>query len=1071
MPALSGAPGVRRSRRVIRLGIGSRAIAKSGCADIIAMAARIVAGIRCAGDLRGLFIALSVIFVAGLPPAAHAADAPTVSIGVIAFRDLETTARQWEPLGAFLNERLPAHRFAIRPLHIDDLGKAVARGDVAFVLTQPEHYVILREQFGLAAVATLVTRVGKTPVSRLGGVIVSRAARDDIRELADLRGRTIAAIAPNSLGGFRAQQWVLHQAGIDIEQAANMAFVGPPQDKVIGEVLAGRADAGFVRTGLLESLIEEGKLQRGVLKIINPRKEPGFPLLLSTDLYPEWPFSARRGVPDALVKDVTLALLQFGADGTPAGTRIAGFSPPADYAPLERMLYALGAHPDRAVRFNLRDIVAKYPTEIVSGLIVLLSGTLLVSVLLYRSGRRVSAALHERGSLLDSLGEGVYGVDQRGLCTFINPKALAMLGWERDQIVGQDQHARFHFQRPDGAPYPATECPVHRTLQDGERREGEEWFIRADGGGFPVFFTVTPIETPGRRAGAVVTFRDITADLEAEQRVRIAAIAFETQEAIAVTDSRGRILRVNGAFSRITGYSAEEAVGNTPALLKSGRHGDDFYRELWQSLTDKGHWHGEIWNKRKSGEIYPEWLSISAVRGQRGEITHFVASFIDISERKAAEDHIQLLAFYDPLTQLPNRSLLHDRLSTALVSSERHRRHAALLFIDLDNFKTLNDSMGHDVGDLLLREAAQRLRLSVRASDTVARLGGDEFIVLLEDLAFDLNEAIRQIDHIGRQILGRLGQPYEFVSIVHHCTASIGAVPFRDHGWTVDSVLKAADLAMYKAKEAGKNVLCFFDPAMQTEVEQRAILEREMRDALAQGQFTLHYQPQVDGDGRTTGAEALIRWQHPARGLVQPMEFIRLAEETRLIVPIGRWVLDEACRQLAVWKDNPATAHLTLAINVSPLQFRDPGFTSCVAAALGESGAPARRLKLEITESLFLADIANTIERLATLKRELGVGLSLDDFGTGYSSLNYLKQLPIDQIKIDRSFVSDVHCNANDAAIAAAVIALGQTFGLEVIAEGVETAEQRDALIALGYERFQGHFFGYPAPIADFPVA
>ena len=1052
------------------MGIGSSATAQTSCADTIALTARILTRILGAVRLCGLLGALVALLVTGSIPVAHATDVPTVSIGVIAFRDLETTARQWEPLGEFLNERLPGHRFAIRPLYIDDLGKAVARGDVAFVLTQPEHYVILREQFGLAAVATLVTRAGTAQVSRLGGVIVTRASRNDIRELADLRGRTIAAIAPNSLGGFRAQQWILHQAGIEVEQAAQMVFLGPPQDKVVAEVLAGRADVGFVRTGLLESLIEEGKLQRGALKVINPRKESGFPLLLSTDLYPEWPFSARRGLPDALVKEVTLALLQFGSDGSSTDRRIAGFSPPADYAPLERMLYALGAHPDRAVRFNLRDIVAKYPTEIVSGLVVLLGGVLGFSALLYRSRRRVTSALHERASLLDSLGEGVYGVDRRGLCTFINPKALAMLGWERDQIVGQDQHALFHFQRPDGAPYPATECPVHQTLKDGERREGEEWFIRADGTGFPVFFTVTPIEAPGGRVGAVVTFRDITGDREAEQLVRIAAIAFETQEAIAVTDNRGRILRINGAFARITGYGPEEAVGNTPALLKSGRHGDDFYRAMWQSLADKGHWHGEIWNKRKNGEIFPEWLSISAVRGQHGETTHFVASFIDISERKAAEDHIQLLAFYDPLTQLPNRSLLHDRLTSALVSAERHRRHAALLFIDLDNFKTLNDSMGHDVGDMLLREAAQRLRLSVRAGDTVARLGGDEFIVLLEDLAFDLNEAVRQINHIGREILRRLGQPYEFVSVVHHCTASIGAVPFRDRGWTVDSVLKAADLAMYKAKEAGKNVLCFFDPAMQTEVEQRAILEREMRDALERRQFTLHYQPQVDRDGQTLGAEALIRWQHPARGLVQPLDFIRLAEETRLIVPIGHWVLDEACRQLAAWKDDPATSRLTLAINVSPLQFRDPGFISCVAEAIRESGAPAQRLKLEITESLFLADIPNTIERLATLKRELGVGLSLDDFGTGYSSLNYLKQLPIDQVKIDRSFVADVHCNPNDAAIAAAVIALGKTFGLEVVAEGVETAEQRDALLALGYERFQGHFYGHPVPIADFPV-
>jgi len=1053
------------------LGTGSSATADTHHQGMVGIAARVLVRIVSVGHSGKLLIAICAALLVWPVSSVRASDEPVVSIGVIAFRDLETTARQWEPLSQFLNERLPGYRFAIRPLFIDDLSMAVAQGDVEFVLTQPEHYVILRAQYGLAAVATLVTRAGGIQVSRMGGVIVTQASRSDIRELADLRGKTIAALAPHSLGSYRAQQWVLYQAGINVDQAAKVTFTGPPQDNVIGKVLSGEADIGFVRTGLLESMIEEGKLKSGALKVINPRKESGFPLQLSTDLYPEWPFSARRGVPDPLIKGVTMALLQYGADGRPTHGRIAGFSPPADYAPLEKMLYALGVHPDRAVRFNLRDVVAKYPTEIVSGLVLLLAGTLLGSALLYRSGRRVAAALHERGSLLDSLGEGVYGVNQRGLCTFINPKALAMLGRDRDQIIGHNQHDLFHFQRPDGSSYPATECPVHHTLKDGQRREGEEWFIRADGTGFPVFFTATPVEVSGQRVGAVVAFRDITADREAEQQMRIAAIAFETQEAITVTDSSGRILRVNGAFSRITGYSAEEVIGKTPAVLKSGRHDNSFYQEMWRSMTDKGHWHGEIWNRRKSGDIYPEWLSISAVRGQQGETTHFVASFIDISERKAAEDHIQLLAFYDPLTQLPNRSLLHDRLSGALLSAERHNRHATLLFIDLDNFKTLNDSMGHDVGDLLLREVAQRLRLSVRASDTVARLGGDEFVVLLEELAYDLNEATRQIDHIGRQILQSIGQPFEFGSVVHHCTASIGAVPFFDHDWTADSVLKAADLSMYKAKEAGKNRLCFFDTAMQVEVEQRAILEREMREALVQRQFTLHYQPQVDRDGQKLGAEALIRWQHPERGLVQPGEFIRLAEDTHLIVPIGRWVLDEACRQLAAWQNEAATARLSLAVNVSPLQFRDPGFISGVAAALENSGAPARQLKLEITESLFLADIANTIERLATLKRELGVSLSLDDFGTGYSSLNYLKRLPIDQVKIDRSFVSDVHCNPSDAAIAAAVIALGHTFGLEVVAEGVETTEQRDALIALGYDRFQGYLYGRPVPITDFTVA
>ena len=1049
------------------MGTCSIASSKSCCGALGAILSRALAR---SGRLGRLLVAISVVLVAWPIAAAQGSDPPTVSIGVIAFRDLETTARQWEPLGKFLNERVLEHRFVIRPLFIDDLSKAVAQDEVAFVLTQPEHYVILREQYGLAAVATLVTRVGDKQVSRMGGVIFTRASRDDIRELNDLHGKRIAAIAEQSLGGFRAQQWVLHQSGIDIEQSAKVQFTGPPQDRIIDDILAGRADVGFVRTGLIESLIDEGKLKRNALKVINLRQEPGFPLLLSTELFPEWPFSARRWVPDTLVKAVTMALLQYGTDGAPSTSRIAGFSPPADYAPLERMLYTLGAHPDRAARFSLRDIVAKYPTEIVSGLVALLAAALLGSAKLYRSGRRFATALHERASLLDSLGEGVYGVDQNGLCTFINPKALAMLGWKREQMIDRNQHELFHFKRPDGAHYPATECPVHRTLKDGERREGEEWFIRADGIGFPIYFTATPIEVRGQRVGAVVAFRDITADRQAEEQMRIAAIAFETQEAIAVTDSHGKILRVNGAFSRITGYSAEEAVGNTPALLKSGRHDDTFYREMWQSLSEKGHWHGEIWNMRKNGEIYPEWLSISAVRNQRGRTTQFVASFIDISERKAAEDHIQLLAFYDPLTQLPNRSLLNEQLSKAVTSTKRRRHHAALLFIDLDNFKTLNDSMGHDVGDQLLQEVAQRLRVTVRATDTVARLSGDEFVVLFEDLPGDLNEAIRQVDHLGQQILHALSQPYEFVSIVHHCTASIGAVPFCDSAWTADSLLKAADLAMYKAKESGKNALCFFDPAMQTEVEQRAILEREMRDALTYRQFVIHYQPQVDRHGRVLGAEALIRWQHPIRGLIQPGEFIRLAEETRLIVPIGRWVLEEACRQLAAWQSHPATAAFTLAVNVSPLQFRDPGFMASIAETLKASAAPARQLKLEITESLFLSDIANTIEQLTTLKQEMGVGLSLDDFGTGYSSLNYLKRLPLDQVKIDRSFVSDVHLNPSDSAIAAAVIALGRTFGLEIVAEGVETTEQRDALVALGYERFQGYLYGRPVPISEFPV-
>ncbi|MBS1142495.1 MAG: diguanylate cyclase/phosphodiesterase with sensor(s) [Proteobacteria bacterium] len=1003
--------------------------------------------------------------------AVYASQSDTIRIGVLAFRDIQATEQQWSALGTYLTETVGGHRFTVVPLYMDDLSAAAAAGKVDFVLTQPEQYVLLRARHGLAAVATLTTQAGGQPVSRFGGVIFTRADKTDINRLADLRGKVVAAAHQNSFGSYRIQQWTLMQAGLNIpDDLKRPIFTGPPQDQVIEMVLNGQADAGFIRTGLIEALASEGRLDPGRLKLINPQQVKGFPLLLSTALFPEWPFSAAHDVPEALIKAVTLALLKIPPDH-PAATngKFYGFSPPADYSGLESVMLALRAHPDRLEHFDTRDIVDKYSTQLVGGLSVLLIASMLSLLHLIRSKRQVGVALRERASLLDSLGDGVYGIDQNGRCTFINPKALEMLGWTANEIIGADQHALFHHHRPDGSIYPLADCPVHQTLSDGQRRQGEEWFITKDGRGFPVQYSATPISRQIGKEGAVVTFRDISEARKADELMRIAAIAFETQEAMVVTDAKSRILRINRAFTEVTGYTAAEAIGQTPALLKSGYHEDSFYKDLWASLKEHGLWRGEIWNRRKNGEIYPEWLTISAVRGQHGEITHFVSSFLDITKRKEAEEQIQFLALYDPLTHLPNRRLLNERLSKALASSGRLRRHAALLFIDLDNFKMINDSMGHDIGDLLLRQVGLRLRESVRSNDTVARLGGDEFVILLEELSSNIHDAITQIEHIAQKMLDSLVQPYKFVEFSHHCTASIGAIPFMGTDETIESLLKSADMAMYKAKAAGKNRLFFFDPAMQTEIEARATLERDLRQALLEKQFVLYLQPQVDQSGHIFGAEALIRWQHPTRGLISPGEFTQVAEETRLILPIGQWVLEEACKQLVIWQGNPQMAHLTLAINVSALQFRNHDFVDDIARAIRESGAPASLLKLEITESLLLEDIDGTIERMQVLKNQLGIGLSLDDFGTGYSSLSYLKQLPLDQIKIDRSFVQDIHCNPNDAAIAEAVIALGRTFSLNVIAEGVETVAQRDALIDRGCLAFQGFLFGRPGPIDAFP--
>jgi len=556
--------------------------------------------------------------------------------------------------------------------------------------------------------------------------------------------------------------------------------------------------------------------------------------------------------------------------------------------------------------------------------------------------------------------------------------------------------------------------------------------------------------------------------LEARLKLQDAALR-AVANGIVITDSNATIQWANPAFSQITGFLLEEAIGHKPnELVRSGLNDSSLYENLWQTILAGQVWRGELINKRKDGSLYDEELAITPVRNAQGAIQHFVAIKQDISERRANEEKIRQLAFYDALTQLPNRRLLLDRLQQALAACGRNHRAGALLFIDLDNFKGLNDTLGHDVGDLLLIQVAQRLVECVREGDTVSRLGGDEFVVMLEDLSGSLEDAAHQVEGVAEKILAALNRPYTLNGNEQRSTPSIGITLFDATHDSIDDLLKRADLAMYQAKEAGRNTLRFFDHAMQARVEARAVLDAELRCGMSAGQFLLHYQAQVDGTGRVTGAEALLRWQHPRRGLVAPGEFITLAEETGLIVSLGQWVLGEACRQLTAWGQDAHNAHLTLAVNVSARQFRHPDFVDQVLAVIDHTGANPWRLKLELTESLLLDNVEATAEKMAVLKTH-GIGFALDDFGTGYSSLTYLKRLPLDQLKIDRSFVQDVLSNPNDAAIARAIIALGQSLGLPVIAEGVETLQQRDFLASHGCVNFQGYLFGRPMPAGDFP--
>jgi len=551
---------------------------------------------------------------------------------------------------------------------------------------------------------------------------------------------------------------------------------------------------------------------------------------------------------------------------------------------------------------------------------------------------------------------------------------------------------------------------------------------------------------------------------EARQRARLLTAVFEhSGEAIVVTDADNRIVEVNPAFVQQTGYAPHEVVGRNPRLLASGHTAPDEYQAMWAALAERGQWRGELLDRHRDGRVSPKWMSISVVRDAQGTVTHHIAQTMDLSELKAAEQRILHLAHHDHLTSLPNRVLLRGRLEQALAAASRSGSELAMLFIDLDRFKDINDSLGHHVGDAMLVEVAQRLQRLVRGSDIVARLGGDEFVLVLTELG---DEGARASAAIAQKVLEALRQPVQVEGHELHTSASIGIAIFPADGLDMDALMKGADAAMYHAKAAGRDGLHFYTAAMNQANQERLALEQGLRVAIDRGELFLQYQPQIEAGGlRTVTVEALLRWRHPSLGLVSPVRFIPIAEDTGLIAAIGQWVLHEALRQLALWR---AQGHTTLrmAVNVSAQQLRDDLFANTVADALVQHGVPGGALELEVTESTAMRDPRRTIAQLQQL-RQLGVGLSIDDFGTGYSSLAYLKQLPLNSLKLDRSFVMDIEHDANDAAICAATITLAHSLGLAVVGEGVETQAQLDYLRGLGCDLVQGYLFAKPLDADD----
>jgi diguanylate cyclase (GGDEF)-like protein/PAS domain S-box-containing protein len=544
----------------------------------------------------------------------------------------------------------------------------------------------------------------------------------------------------------------------------------------------------------------------------------------------------------------------------------------------------------------------------------------------------------------------------------------------------------------------------------------------------------------------------------AENSLRLAAAVFDsTTEGVVITDLVPRIIAVNRAYTEITGFSEAEIIGCNPGIVQSGRQDEAFYQALWTSLLERGHWQGEIWNRRKNGEIYPQLLTISTVRDSGGAATNYVGVMTDISQIKQSEANLERLAHYDPLTGLPNRLLIQSRVEHALAHARREGSQVAILFVDLDRFKNINDSLGHPVGDRLLQQITQRIDGRVRGDDTFGRLGGDEFLIVLEDIQQPGDAA-----HVAREVLQILEAPFSLQGYADiYIGASIGISLYPQDGEDAAELVQYADAAMYQAKEKGRNTLRFYTPELSTAVTHRMELESRMRRALAQEEFTLHYQPQVElPSSRIMGCEALVRWRDPDKGLVSPADFIPLAEETGLIVPLGDWVIRTACAQFRRWVDTAPTP-FCMAINLSARQLQQPGFVDRMAEIIAEYQLPAERIKLELTESMIMASGAEAVKLLGAIKG-LGVRLSIDDFGTGYSSLAYLKRFPIDELKIDRGFVKDIPQDENDAEIAATIIAMAHNLRLTVVAEGVETEEQAAFLARHGCQAYQGFLFHPP---------
>jgi diguanylate cyclase (GGDEF)-like protein/PAS domain S-box-containing protein len=875
-----------------------------------------------------------------------------IRLGVLSYEGGSHAELRWSALADYLSATLDDRPVSLSMLAPDEIMGRVESGQLDLLLTSPMHYVQLRARYPLSgALATLVLRHGQDALRGLGATIIVRRDNASITHLRDLRGGRIASLGADRLSGYTAPAISLEEAGIPATSVNWVTYSGG-DEAIFAAVLTGEVDAGTLRSGALEYFSQRGMSDLDTLKVLNAQDLPGYPLAVSTRLYPEWSFIALSHVEEQNARRIAAALLMISPDSNIArAIGIAGFTIPADYEPVENALRTLRLYPfDHAPDASLLDFLRRYRLTVIAALLVTLALAALSAGLLLNNRKLRGLRLREK-------------------------RYLQTLMRNRDELA------------------------------------------------------------------------------------QLARVFESAQEGISITDPDGRILNVNPALCKMTGYDRNELIGHSHSVLSSGRHDRSFYESMWSQLKSHGSWRGEIWNRRKNGDLFVELLTISALKDDQGAVTQYLGLFSDITELKRKESALQHLAHFDPLTGLPNRVLLSDRLNRAILHSQRKHKLLAVCFIDLDGFKAVNDAYGHELGDILLIEVARRLRNAVRAEDTVSRLGGDEFIVLLGDL-----ESISECEQVLKRIHQDLSEPYQLQKHSASIGASSGVVIYPTVDDDADALIRFADQAMYQAKQAGRNRFEFFNPEYGASTAITASKTLQAEEGLSAGQFSLFYQPLVDLQaGEVVGVEALLRWQHPQQGLLCPMQFLNELYGTPFELTLGDWVIAEALQQADQWRAQGLKLRVSVNISARHLQSKD--FVEHLMYRLSEHPElPRGTLQLEVLESSTLSDLAKVTQVLEECRNELGVRVALDDFGTSNSSLSHLRHLPTDIIKIDRSFIGDMFDHADDFLLVGAILKLAQAFGRGVVAEGVESPELALLLLSLGCHQAQGYGIGRPMP-------